>query len=140
MELDEDIIETGRINQVLLRTICLPEKEITPDSHCVTSGLKRNSKVIDAVPLDLLNYTFCDNQNDRFELINNEYQLCASLQQNVNNTTLFHKQYEIDSGGPLICLDQINQKPIFTGVASSDSLSSEYGHLGIIKIIFFSVK
>ena len=60
LELTEDIIETGRLNSVLLRTICLPKTESTPGSSCFTSGMNKESKVIDAVPLNLLNHTYCE--------------------------------------------------------------------------------
>ena len=60
LELTEDIIETGRLNSVLLRTICLPKIESAPGSSCFTSGMNKESKVIDAVPLNLLNHTYCE--------------------------------------------------------------------------------
>ena len=132
LELREDVIETGRINNVLLRTICLPEQESLPGSSCFTSGLDRNSKVISAVPLNLFNLTFCDSQISyaHFGTILNANQLCAGLPSNTNRTVPFSQNYEQDFGGPLICLDKTNKKPIFTGVASSNSLSTKNGHPG----------
>ena len=41
LELTEDVIESGRHNNVLLRTICLPDKESIPGSKCFTSGINQ---------------------------------------------------------------------------------------------------
>ena len=134
----EDVIETGRVNSVLLRTICLPEQESLPGASCFTSGLNRDSKIIDAVPLNLFNYTFCDDHNvyKDFDTTLNENQLCAGLPSNTNYTAAFTGEHEEDSGGPLICLDKTSQKPIFTGVASSNSLSTKSGQPGLVQKVF----
>ena len=60
LELSEDVIESGRLNNIPLKTICLPEEESLPGSSCFTSGINRDSKIIDAVALNLFNHTFCD--------------------------------------------------------------------------------
>ena len=62
LELREDVIETGKMNNVLLRTICLPEAESVAGSSCFTSGISQDSKKIDAVPLNLFNRTYCEGQ------------------------------------------------------------------------------
>ena len=41
LELTEDVIESGRHNNVLLRTICLPDEESIPGSKCFTSGINQ---------------------------------------------------------------------------------------------------
>ena len=41
LELTEDIIESGKMNNVMLRTICLPESESLPGSSCFTSGINQ---------------------------------------------------------------------------------------------------
>ena len=56
----------GRQNRVLLRTICLPEKEPVSGSSCFTSGINRDSKVIDPVQLNLFNHTYCDKHRKGF--------------------------------------------------------------------------
>ena len=136
--MQEDIIESGRINNVLLRTICLPEKESLPGSSCFTSGINRNSKIIDAVPLNLFNFTFCNDHMtyNKIGTTLNENQLCAGLPSNTNYTAPLNRKYEEDFGGPLICLDKDDRKPIFTGVTSSNSLSTESGRPGIFTSIF----
>ena len=141
LELREDVIEIGRINNVLLRTLCLPEKEALPGSRCFTAGINRDSKVIDAVPLNLFNYTYCDSHRiyNEFGTSLNENQLCAGIPSKTNNTSPFRGKYEEDFGGPLICLDKTNQKPIFTGVASSNSLSTRHGYPGLIRISILEV-
>ena len=84
--------------------------------------------------MNLLNYTFCDDNSvyKDFDTTLNENQLCAGLPSNTNNTASFTGEHEEDFGGPLICLDKISQKPIFTGVASSNSLSTKNGQPGLI--------
>ena len=42
LELTEDIIENGKLNNVMLRTICLPESESLPGSSCFTSGINQD--------------------------------------------------------------------------------------------------
>ena len=42
LELTEDIIESGKMNNVMLRTICLPESESLPGSSCLTSGINQD--------------------------------------------------------------------------------------------------
>ena len=61
-------------------------------------------------------------------------QLCAGLPSNTNLTAPFNGEYQEDFGGPLICLDKKSNKPIFTGVASSNSLSVIAGRPGIISL------
>ena len=60
LELTDDVIEMGKINNVLLKTICLPEAESVPGSSCYTSGISQDSKKIDAVSLNLFNGTYCE--------------------------------------------------------------------------------
>ena len=138
LELEEDVIETGRISNVLLRTICLPETETIPGSYCVTSGFNRDSKIIDAVPLNLLNQNFC-RTNSFYEVLGkeiNENQLCAGIPSNKNSTIPVSDKYQEDFGGPLICLDKTSQKPFLTGIASFNSLSRKNGQPGMIRIFF----
>ena len=133
----EDVIETGRISNVLLRTICLPETEINPGSYCVTSGFNRDSKIIDAVPLNLLNTQVC-RTNSFYEVFGeeiNENQLCAGIPSKTNSTIPVSDKYREDFGGPLICLDKTTQQPFLTGIASFNSLSKKYGQPGTIQII-----
>ena len=137
LDFGEDIIEAGRINNVFLRSICLPNVESIPGSSCFTSGINKDSKLIDAVPLNLFNHTFCDNHsvyNDYYETTLNENQLCAGLPSNTYTTAAFNGQHKEDSGGPLICIDNRSKEPIFTGVTSSNSLSTKTGHPGMIHI------
>ena len=137
LELSEDVIETGRVNNIPLRTICLPEKETLPGSSCFTSGINRDSKIIDAVPLNLFNHTFCDDHStyNIFGTTLNENQLCAGIPSNTNFIAPFNGKYEQDFGGPLICLDPTSKQPIFTGVASTNSLSTIIGEPGLIRTL-----
>ena len=130
----DDVIETGRINNVMLKTICLPDQETLPGSICFTSGINRNSKIINAVPLNLLSENYCNNHRDYtyYEETLTKNQLCAGLPSNTNYTLPFSGEYMEDFGGPLICLDKTNQQPIFTGISSSNSLSTKHGHPGKI--------
>ena len=134
LELEDDVIETGRINNVLLRTICLPEKESVPGSSCFTSGINRDSKIIDAVPLNLFNQSYCESHSDYrfFGETLNENQVCAGLPSNSKYALPFSGEHEEDFGGPLICLDKTTKTPIFTGISSSNSLSRRSGHPGMI--------
>ena len=129
----EDVIETGRISNVLLRTICLPENETAPGSYCVTSGFNRNSKIIDAVPLNLLNQNVCRTNNfyNVFGNEINENQLCAGIPSKTNSTISVSDKYQEDFGGPLICLDKTSQRPILTGIAAFNSLSRKHGQPGM---------
>ena len=134
--MEEDVIETGRISNLLLRTICLPENETTPGSYCVTSGFNRDSKIIDAVPLNLLNQEVC-RTNSFYEAFGeeiNENQLCAGIPSKTNSTIPVSDKYQEDFGGPLICLDKTSQKPFLTGIASFNSLSRNHGQPGMIRI------
>ena len=130
----------GRLNKVLLRTICLPEEEPESGSKCFTSGINRDSKVIDAVQLNLFSHTYCDDHStyNAFGTSLNENQLCAGLPSNTDLIAPFNGQYEEDFGGPLICLDEEKQKPIFTGITSSNSLSTKSGQPGIYTNIYKS--
>ena len=136
LELKEDVIEIGKSHNVLLRPICLPEEETVPGSSCVTSGVNRDSKIIDAVPLNLLDDSSCNDHYvyNHFGTTLNENQLCAGLPSNTNSTAPFNGKHQEDFGGPLICLDKTNQKPIFTGISSSNSLSTKNGQPGLIQI------
>ena len=121
---------------MLLRSICLPDEESKPGSSCFTSGINKDSKIIDAVPLNLFNHTFCDNHSvyNDYEMTLNKNQLCAGLPSNTNQIAAFNGQYQEDLGGPLICIDSIGKKPFFTGVTSSNSLSTKPGQPGMIHI------
>ena len=136
LELTEDLIETGRRNNLLLRSICLPESETLPGSSCYTSGINRESKDVDAVPLNLLSDSLCDNAYNHHETEMNVNQLCAGIPSNNNLTAPFNDKYGEDFGGPLICLNSTNQSPIFTGVSASSSFSKESGYPGIYTNIF----
>ena len=138
LELDEDVIEAGKINNVLLRTICLPDFESQDGSSCFTTGISRESKVIDAVSLNLFNETFCLEHSDYnyFGVSLNENQLCAGIPSNSEFIAPFNGEHEEDYGGPLICLSS-DQSPFLTGVSSSNSLSTQHGHPGTI---FFEIE
>ena len=118
----------------MLKTICLPEKEPLAGSSCFTSGINRDSKIIDAVPLNLLSENYCNEHRDYnyFGETLNKNQLCAGLPSNSNYTLPFSGEYVEDFGGPLICLDNSSHQPIFTGISSSNSLSTKHGHPGTI--------
>ena len=135
--MEEDVIQIGRISNVLLRTICLPDNETISGSYCVTAGFNRDSKIIDAVPLNLLNREYCENHSiyNHFGEKLNENQLCAGIPSNNNATIPVSGKYQEDFGGPLICLDKTSQKPIFTGIASFNSLSTKHGQPGLIQSI-----
>ena len=62
--MDEDIIELGRLNKVMLQTICLPDEVPNDGSSCFTSGINRDSKIIDPVQLNLFNHTYCDEHSN----------------------------------------------------------------------------
>ena len=130
------MIETGKVNNVLLRTICLPDEQSIPGSRCFTSGINEDSKTIDAVSLNLFNKTYCEEHSvyKAFGTSINEVQLCAGIPSNTEFIAPFDGKYDEDFGGPLICLDKANQKPIFTGIASSNSLSTKKGHPGMVRI------
>ena len=136
LELTEDVIETGRLNNLLLRSICLPESETLPGSSCYTSGINRESKDVDAVPLNLLNDSLCDSAYNHHDTEMNVNQLCAGIPSSNNLTAPFNDKYGEDFGGPLICLNSTNQSPIFTGVSASNSFSRESGYPGIYTNIF----
>ena len=135
LELSEDVIESGRVNNIPLKTICLPEQESLPGSSCFTSGINRDSKIIDAVALNLFNHTFCDEHStyNNFGTTLNENQLCAGIPSNTNFIAPFNGKYEQDFGGPLICLDPATKQPIFTGITSTNSLSTTTGEPGSIQ-------
>ena len=59
----------------------------------------------------------------------------VGIPSNGDYTIPFSGKYEEDFGGPLICLDK-NQKPVFTGIASFNSLSTKEGQPGIYTNIF----
>ena len=142
LELTEDVIESGRMNNVMLRTICLPESETVPGSSCFTSGIEQDSKAIDAVPLNLFSHTFCDNHSvySHFGTSLNENQLCAGLPSRTDEIAAFSGKYLEDFGGPLICLNKTNKQPVFTGVSSSNSLSTKSGHPGMIQSSFLKIQ
>ena len=73
-----------------------------------------------------------------FETRVNANQLCAGLPSKTNYTTPFSGLYEEDFGGPLICLDKTTKAPIFTGVSSSNSLSTKRGQPGKILSYYIS--
>ena len=139
LELREDVIEQGRINQVLLRTICLPDKKTLSGSKCYTSGLQKDKKIIDAVPLNLFNETYCneDDVYSHFDISLNINQLCAGIPSRTKSPTRFIGNYDDDFGAPLICIDKISKIPIFTGVSSSNTFSTRNGYPGLIRIRTF---
>ena len=98
----------------------------------------QDSKVIDAVPLNLFSHRYCDKHSvySDSQTTLNENQLCAGLPSKNNQIAPFSGKHIEDFGGPLICLNKANQQPIFTGVASSNSLSTKSGHPGIYTNIF----
>ena len=93
--------------------------------------------MIDAVQLNLLNNTYCDEHSvyGHFGQTLNENQLCAGIPSNGNNTIPFSGKHEEDFGGPLICLDK-GHEPVFTGIASFNSLSTKQGHPGIYTNVY----
>ena len=118
LELDEDIIEIGKINNLLLKTMCLPDKEPSHGSKCFTSGINRESNTIEAVSLNFFDQKYCQEYGG-FDANN----LCAGLPSQSGNFASFVGKYMEDFGGPLICLDEKNNQPRFTGVTSKNSLS-----------------
>ena len=116
----------------MLKTICLPDQQPIHGSKCYTSGINRDSKVIDAVPLNLFNDTYCENYSyyNYFEEKMTENQFCAGLPSNSNLTAPFSGDHEEEFGAPLICLNTTTQNPIFAGITSSNSLSAKHGHPG----------
>lgn len=141
LELDEDVIEAGKINNVVLQKICLPDFELQGGSSCFTTGIRRESKVIDAVSLNLFNETFCLEHSDYnyFGVSLNENQLCAGIPSNAELIAPFNGEHEEDYGGPLICLAP-DRSLFLTGVSSSNSLSTKDGHPGMIFLKFESNK
>ena len=135
LELQEDVIETGKINKVMLQTICLPEMQALPGSRCITSGIQTDSREIHAVSLNLFNETYCHEHSvySHFGTVLNENQLCAGLPSNTQLTAPFNGIYQEDFGGPLICLDKTNHQPMFTGLTSSNSFSTKSGYPGLIQ-------
>ena len=87
----KELIESGKMNNVMLRTICLPESESPPGSLCFTSGINQDSKVIDAVRLNLFSHTFCDKHSvySGSQTTLNENQLCAGIPTKNNQTRIF---------------------------------------------------
>ena len=95
LELIDDVIEHGRINNVLLRTICLPEKKSLPGSLCYTSGIHKNTRIIDAIPLSLYNQSLCDENNiyDELGITIKTNQLCAGMEEiNIGRSRKFFQQ------------------------------------------------
>ena len=138
VEMEEDIIDSGKSHNVLLQTLCLPTQESEPGSKCFTSGLEKFSKTIDAVFLNLFNHSYCDGQSfySHFGININENQLCAGIPSENNISAPFSGKYEDDFGGPLICFNNNDEIPIFTGVTSSNSLSTKSGQPGLNLIIY----
>ena len=131
----------------MLKTICLPDESPLPGSKCFTSGIQRDSKIIDAVPLNLFDFNYCESNSmyNQIGIILNQNQLCAGLPSNTNYFAPFNGKYREDFGGPLICLDKNDQTPIFTGIASSNSLSTKSGYPGLVlaferRNFFFKVR
>ena len=116
----------------------MPHFESQDGSSCFTTGISRESKVIDAVSLNLFNETFCLEHSDYnyFGVSLNENQLCAGIPSNSEFIAPFNGEHEEDYGGPLICLSS-DQSPFLTGVSSSNSLSTQHGHPGTI---FFEIE
>ena len=86
--------------------------------------INRASKTVDAVSLNLFNDDFCNEQTsyDHFDIYVNENQLCAGIPSQINGNTIiapFKGKHKEDFGGPLICIDEENQKPILTGIGST---------------------
>ena len=121
----------------MLQTMCLPEKQALPGSRCITSGLRIDSKEIDAVSLNLFNESYCQEHSlySHFGIVLNENQMCAGLPSKTHYFAPFDGMYQEDFGGPLICLDKTNQQPIFTGLTSSNSFSTKSGDPGSILLI-----
>ena len=80
----------------------------------------------------ILDFYPCLSYYKFFEDTINEDQLCAGIPSKSNLTIPFSGKHQEDFGGPLICLDKANQKPIFTGIASFNSLSTKHGQPGMI--------
>ena len=117
----------------MLQTICLPEFETKPGANCFTTGINKESKVVDAVALNLFSDSYCLEHSDYnfFEVSLNENQLCAGIPSNTDLILPYNGEHEEDYGGPLICL-AFDGRPIFTGVSSSNSLSTKHGQPGLI--------
>ena len=78
----------------------------------------------------------CNSYYNFFEETLNENQLCAGIPSNSKYTIPFSGKHQEDFGGPLICLDKTTKNPIFTGIASSNSLSTKRGQPARIHIDF----
>ena len=97
----EDVIEHGRINNVLLRIICLPETESFPGSLCYTSGINRNTRIIDPLPLTLFNQSLCDENSvyDELGITLKTNQLCAEIEKiNIGRSRHFSAKFQIFEG------------------------------------------
>ena len=110
----ENIFNDGRANNVTLRSSCLPKTETEHDSNCFTSSLNKKTKLIEAIPVKIID---CPQkiQDDS----SSPEQLCVKLHHDKISDSSYEKNYEKDFGGPLICIDEENQKPILTGIGST---------------------
>ena len=113
----------------------MPEFETQPGANCFTTGISRDSKKVDAIALNLFNDSYCLEHGDYnfFETALNENQLCAGIPSNTEFIAPYNGEHEEDYGGPLICLES-GGRPIFTGVSSSNSLSTKHGQPGLISL------
>ena len=91
----------------------MPEGENDIGSNCFTSGLSKNTKLVEAIPTHVI-----DCSEDEENNVSSPDKLCAKL---INQTTGIAalKNYQKDFGGPLICIDKENKKPILTGILST---------------------
>ena len=94
----------------------MPENETQIGSNCFTSGLSKNTKLVEAIPTDVI-----DCSDDKENIVSSPDKLCAKIKDQTTDNAVFQNYYQKDFGGPLICIDEENQKPILTGILSTES-------------------
>ena len=92
----------------------MPEGENDIGSNCFTSGLSKNTKLVEAIPTHII-----DCSNDEENNVLSPDKLCAKIKDRTTDNAVFQNYYQKDFGGPLICIDEENQKPILTGILST---------------------
>ena len=102
----------------------MPENETQIGSNCFTSGLSKNTKLVEAIPTDVI-----DCSDDEENIVSSPDKLCAKIKDQTTDIAVL-KNYQNDFGGPLICIDEENQKPILTGILSTESNLIAPNHSG----------
>ena len=134
---EENIFQTGIMNNRTLQSLCLPELETELNSTCYTSSIGNSSHSVDS--LQLVNCTDYGHSN----ISSNK--ICAMISINDVKSSPFENYDVKDFGAPLICINSESQKPILTGILSTNATYSKDDPglsnliLIILKTIFFSV-